>query len=197
MADKVYELRFYTFSQRGKLDFKQLVKDEEFWKVRKPVSKILGVWETQLHGLTEFFHIQVYDDLADLLKVRPEIENNPEVQARAATVANLPFMLFENSLTILSPGSQLNIDFSPSDSAVYELQTMKDKSSTPTLGSQGLLVGRFITLYGPLNTEYRLIRYPDAQSAQATAMERMTHADEIAGMVESRLMVPMSASELK
>ena len=60
MQDKVYELRFYTFNIEGKADFKRLNSDPEFWKLRTDIAPVPGIWETQLHGATEFFHVAQY-----------------------------------------------------------------------------------------------------------------------------------------
>nr|KAG5703437.1 hypothetical protein BaRGS_022486 [Batillaria attramentaria] len=149
MVGPVYEMRIYRFNVRGNIEFSKTL-DQKFWDLRQKFSKVIGIWRTELNGISEFIHIAEYDDLDHLFRVRQSMQSDKEWHDSLKHLVDLQWS-FQNALLAPVPGSKLSLDFKRSDSAAYELQTVPE-------GSKMLVL------------EYRLVRYPDKCSALSDAM---------------------------
>lgn len=199
----VYELRIYSIKPEKFADFRQLMA-EKFY-LRLVYSNPLGYWITDLGGIFQAVHIWPYDSVSHRAEVRHAMAVNEEWQTGFFSQV-LPCMhKMDNAVLVTAPGTSLCTSFEPSDTAAYELLTLplqpgsegveKAPPSSPTLSDKETLVGTFRTVYGDVNTEYRLLRYPDADTAFVRARKRTEENPQMAGY--SRFMVPHECSPLK
>ncbi|XP_076470729.1 uncharacterized protein LOC143300727 isoform X2 [Babylonia areolata] len=180
----VFEIRIYGFNIKGLSEYlKQM--SQGFWQVRSSFSAVLGPWKTEINGLYS---------LAHLLATRKKMLNHAEWSQYIMCISDLQ-MSFQNTLAVLVPGTELRTDFLPSESAVYEFQTMPESESRGIDAAEGgTIVGRFLSVYGPSKTEFCLLRYPGPKTAFHDAFRRRA---TLPSGASTRLMVPVHVSNMK
>lgn len=191
----VYEIRKYGFNIHGMTEYCKVLNGK-FWKLRTSFSTVLGPWKSEINTLCEMVYIARYDSLSHLLKTREKMNADEEWNQELMRIADLQ-MSFKNFLTVLAPQSSLRADFVPSDSAVYLLLTLPESATCNVdlmHSSDSTVVGRFISVFGPSKTEFRLLRYPhpDAAFADAARGRKLLPSG-----ANSQLMVPAPMSNMK
>lgn len=196
-AGPVYELRIYSVKPDKFGDFLKLMSEQ--FHLRLNYTMPLGYWIADLGGIFQAVHIWPYDSVSQRAAVRGAMGKDAEWQSKFFSKFLTYVMKLDNSLLVPAPGSQICTDFKPSPTAVYELLSLpvgdsRELSTTPASQNE-TLVGRFHSVYGETATEYRVLRYPDADTALVHARDRSATMNKIRGY--SRFMVPHECSPIK
>ncbi|XP_070186838.1 protein NipSnap homolog 3B-like [Littorina saxatilis] len=193
----VYELRVYSVKPDMFAAFSKL-KAAKF-HLRLAYTKPLGYWLSDLGGIFQAVHIWPYDSVSHRAKVRGAMAQDKVWQDEFFSSFLSCVDRLDNSLMVTAPGSAIRTEFSPSPTAVYELWSLPvsdaDDVTALTESPDETLVGRFRTVYGDTGTEYRLMRYPDADTAFTHARDRAGKTKKVRGY--SRFMVPHDCSPIK
>ncbi|KAL8589313.1 hypothetical protein ACOMHN_052316 [Nucella lapillus] len=198
----IYELRIYSIKPEKFGDFRQLMTKS--FHLRFAHSNPLGYWIADLGGIFQAVHIWPYGSVTHRAEVRQALAKD-ESWNREFLSQFLPCTSrMDNALMVTTPGTLLCTQFKPSPTAAYELLALPlrpggeggDKEPPPSpLSEKETLVGTFRTVYGDVNTEYRLMRYADGDTAFVHARKRTEDSPEMSGY--SRFMVPHEHSPLK
>ncbi|CAG5131984.1 unnamed protein product [Candidula unifasciata] len=181
LPTKIFEVRVYNGHPQ---DFKKAVNlINEYLHFRIKYSKLFGFWTTELgSSIFQMLHIWEYDSLNHRLQARKNLLQDKVWQTEFLPQL-LPFMqTMDNFLVAPISGSTVNVDFKNDLSAVYELQTLKrnGKHSVPakSSGNGDILVGTFRGVFGSTDTEYRLWRYPNVDTAFTESWNRSEAAPQ-------------------
>merc|ERR1712136_609503 len=149
---------------------------------RMVYSQPLGYWLCELGGIFQAVHIWPYESLSQRAEVRQALGQDQEWQQHFFSQFLQCAHVLNNSLLVLKPGTSLHTDFQSSPSAAYELiASAAPEGRTRPQSDQETLVGCFNTVYGNNDTEYRLLRYPDADTAFRHVRHRLDSGTSTAG----------------
>ncbi|XP_076470352.1 uncharacterized protein LOC143300509 [Babylonia areolata] len=189
----ILEIHTAKLTGAGMWTYREVSQRADYVSTRTAFSdNVLGHWTVAGHGVNQVTQLIQYDSLSHLLKVQQEMENS-SVWRELHQPLDSGIVSSDSVLTVLDPTTRMDCQFESSEKAVYELQVFPEQSCLVMLGSKAILVGRFLSLYGPSRTEYRLLRYPDADAAFAAAYHSL---HSLPAGTERRVLVPLSTSML-
>ncbi|XP_076469932.1 protein NipSnap homolog 3A-like [Babylonia areolata] len=198
----VYELRIYSIKPDKFATFRQLMAEK--FHIRLAYSLPLGYWIADLGGIFQAVHIWPYESVSQRAQIRQAMAGDEQWQGEFLSRFLPSTLRMDNALLVLSPGTALCTDFQPSPTAAYELLSLPLQPGGGDGGGEGgpsdvtpgeTIVGSFRTVYGDVNTEFRLMRYADADTAFVQARKRAQENPRMAGY--SRFMVPHECSPIK
>ncbi|RUS82639.1 hypothetical protein EGW08_009592 [Elysia chlorotica] len=196
-SSSLYELRSYQAEPK---DFKTLVDlFAAHIDKRTHYSKLLWFWTAEIgDNLWQVIHLWEYGSLQERAGVRKALAQDKAWASEFLSQSMPRMKLMKNYIVMPAPSTKLDTNFSYDDNAVYVLQTVNaaDKlaSMPKSVTEDEKLIGRFIPLLGPGNTEFRLWRYLNLNAVTEECLHR---AKEHPTEGSSILLQPTAFSPLK
>ncbi|XP_059172347.1 protein NipSnap homolog 3B-like isoform X2 [Physella acuta] len=160
---KIYELRMYRIHVKDYKPTMQAFKNIS--ELRSSFSKVFGFWTGEIGtSINQLVHIAEYDSLSQRRTVRTNLGRNDTWNTEFVSKFLPAVHDWTNALMTTVPHTQINTNFvnDPDRKAVYKLEILKGFAAAPPASgddTKEILVGRFLSVLGPTNTEYRLWRY--------------------------------------
>ncbi|KAL8612802.1 hypothetical protein ACOMHN_033472 [Nucella lapillus] len=203
IVQAVMEIHTSKMTTSGLWAYKEVSQKVDYVTTRESFTDtVLGHWTTAGHRVNQVTQLIQYESMEHMLQVQRDMEHSSgwREQCRCLEVG---LVSSRSVLTVSAPHSELHCNFEPSDEgntpptpngmAVYEMQILPEQTCPEVQGSEATLVGRFLPLYGPSKTEYRLLRYPNADAAFAAAYNSL---QALPSGSERQLLLPLPTSVL-
>ncbi|KAK3722313.1 hypothetical protein RRG08_041919 [Elysia crispata] len=146
-SPSLYELRSYQTEPK---DLRLLL-----------IFSLIGFWTAEIgDALWQVVHLWEYANLQERAGVRKALAQDKAWASEFLSQAMPKMKLMKNHLVMPAPTTKLDLNFANDANAVYVLQTVQDADKFTSMSKSATgdekLIGRFITLLGSGNTEFRL-----------------------------------------